>query len=95
MTKPKPLAKSRDYKVFGGLGEQGVSVSFHAREFIIKEMRRSDQLADKLNDLDEFSLLQYLAIELDTKRRKSVLERLYVRYKQVRERRERVALLTS
>jgi hypothetical protein len=62
---------------------------------IVSLMRKSDQLSKVTERADEQALLEMLAVEKDSKNRVFVIERLYIKYKKARERREKVELLTS
>jgi AmiR/NasT family two-component response regulator len=61
----------------------------------VATMRRSDKLSTVTAGLDEEALLKMLAVEKDSKDRVFVIERLYIKYKKARERREKVELLTN
>ena len=71
-----------------------LSVTDSAYKKAVREMRRSDQLAPVLEDKNETQLLLMLAVEKATKNRVFVIERVYIKYKKARERREKVALLS-
>ena len=72
-----------------------IDVTDKAVQKHVKDMRRSDQLSDIVSDRNENQLLCMLAIEKHTKQRTFVLERLYIKYKKARERREKIELLTT
>lgn len=79
-----------DVEIFG----QKVSFSNGSKKRMVEAMRRSDQLSGLLKDKSENDLLRMLAVEKTTKGRTFVLERLYIKYKKARERREKIELLT-
>lgn len=62
---------------------------------LVTNMRRSDQLSKTTEGADEKTLLKMLAVEKDSRDRVFVVERLYIKYKKARERREKVELLTA
>ena len=59
----------------------------------VVDMRRSDQIAEFTYGRSELGLLELLAVEHYTKNRTFVIERLYIKYKQMREKREKIELL--
>jgi len=62
---------------------------------LFESMRRSDQIAKAVDGKDEAQLLMMLAVEIETKGRTFVLERLYIKYKKARERREKGELIAA
>lgn len=80
-----------EVQIFG----QKVTFSNGSKARMVTAMRRSDQLSVLLKDKSEKDLLRMLAVEKTTKQRTFVLERLYIKYKKARERREKIELLTT
>lgn len=75
----------------------GTELTIPARTFntYVTDMRRSDQIAKAADGKSETELLKMLAVEKATKNRVFVLERLYIKFKKSRERREKVEIITS
>ena len=71
-----------------------INVTEAAHKKAVKEMRRSDALAPVLEGKNETQLLLMLAVERATKNRVFVIERVYIKYKKARERREKRELLS-
>lgn len=79
------------FRIFG----QEVKISKAVFAQHVASLRRSDELSKTTENVGEQELLEMLAVEKNSKDRVFVIERLYIKYKKARERREKVELLTT
>jgi hypothetical protein len=77
------------------LFEQNVKIPTAGFDALVKKMRRSEELSEITKKATESELLKMIIVERHTKNRVFVVERLYIKFKKQRERREKIVLLTG